>query len=175
VIVFYPENMGFWGRIFFLIGIGMAAAMIYFSAQSVLFLMSSVECRGRITGYEEKVETDSEGLRQTVYYPDIEFTDSEGKTRQFRSDIVMKYEVLTYIKAKESDFKSTVYIVPDIKIRYNPDKPEEVSPARSFFDIWGMAFAAGFFAFIFLIVGRVNMWFHKKGEEGAEDIKLMAG
>ena len=166
MIVFYPENSGFRGRIFFLIGIGMAAAMIYFSAQSVSFLMSSVEGTGRIVDYEEKVETDSEGLRQTVYYPDVEFTDRGGKTRKFKSDIAMKYEVLTFIKAKESDFKSKVYIVPDIKIRYNPENPEEVSPARSFFDIWGMAFVTGFFAFIFLIVGMVHIWFHKKGKRG---------
>ena len=166
MIVFYPGNMGFWGRIFFLIGIGMATAMIYFSAQSVLFLMSSVEGTGRIIGYEEKVETDSEGLRQTVYYPDIEFTDREGKTRQFRSNITMKYEVLTFIKAKESDFKSTVYVVPDIKIRYNPDNPDEVSPVRSFFDIWGTAFATGFLSFIFLVVGLTHIWFHKNRKRG---------
>jgi len=156
------KNFLFSGILFLAISVSMFAGMIYFAADTAVFIASSTQTQGMIVDYLEKDETGSDGREVKNYYPVIEYHDSHGFLHRFSSDSVMNYEVFIFIKAKESGFKNTIYTVPEINLRYNADNPSEVRASRSFFDLWGSTFTAAFLSVVFGLVGGTLIWFHRK-------------
>ncbi|HOP29889.1 MAG TPA: DUF3592 domain-containing protein [Spirochaetota bacterium] len=162
MIYTFPLSMKFTGRLFTLIGLCMLAGMIYFTVNTSIFMISSVETTGRITDYVEADETGTDGVEKKVFYPVIEFIDMDGKTQRFRSEVSMDYEVWVFIKARESGFTNLLYKVPDIKVFYNPESPSEARAARSFADVRHAEIALGISSVIFLIVGLALLRYAEK-------------
>ena len=153
MIFSFPLSMRFTGRLFTAVGICLFAAALYFAVNTIIFISSSVEAAGSIVDYIEEDEAETNGVEKKVFYPVIEFMDREGQPHRFRSEVSMDYEVWVFIKARESGFTNSLYKVPEIKVRFNPENPSETRTARSFIDLWHAEFALGILSVIFLFVG----------------------
>lgn len=153
MIFYFPLSMRFTGRLFTAVGICLFAAALYFAVNTIIFISSSVEAAGSIVDYIEEDEAETNGVEKKVFYPVIEFMDRAGQPRRFRSEVSMDYEVWVFIKARESGFTNSLYKVPDIKVRYNPESPSEARAARSFADFRHAEIALGILSVIFLLVG----------------------
>ena len=168
MIYSFPLSMKFTGRLFTAVGVCLLAGMIFFTIKTWSFMSSSAETTGRIVDYIEADEADTDGVNKKVFYPVIEFTDTEGRSYRFRSEVSMDYEVWTFIKARESGFTNSFYKVPDIKLRYNPDMPEEARAARSFMDVRHAEIALGLLSIIFLIVGFALLRFGERRNQRSQ-------
>jgi len=146
---------------------------IYYGVDAEQFVTHSVETEGVIQDYVESESTDSKGRSQTDCYPVIKYYDMNGTSHVFNCDTIMNYEVSIFKEAKQSDFKSTLFKAPKVKVRYLADNPGVARAARTFFDIWGIVVVITIISVAVCFVAGALLWFDfERKEKDSRQIRL---
>lgn len=133
--------------LFFIIGIGLMGAAVYFALATQSFLATAVTAEGTVLALERSRSGDSNSLR-----PRVAFTDAEGNRREFVSSVGS-----SFANFQRGDA---------VRVFYQPDDPERAR-IDSFLHLWFLPLLLGGMGLVFSSLGGGILTFQMLGRRRA--------